>query len=90
VFLLSGGLVGPVDRLERRTYDGSLDGTPVFLGCGDADEHVPVERVHRTAEAFRSIDGDVTERVYPGLGHEVTDDEFEAVGALLDDLLGSG
>jgi phospholipase/carboxylesterase len=90
VFLLSGGLVGPVDRLERRTYDGSLDGTPVFLGCGDADEHVPVERVHRTAEAFRSLDADVTERVYPGLGHEVTDDEFEAVGALLDDLLGSG
>jgi phospholipase/carboxylesterase len=90
VFVLSGGLVGPDEWLDRREYRGSLEGTPVFLGCGDADEHVPVERVRRTAEAFRSLDGDVTERVYPGVGHEVTDDEFEFLGALLDDLLASG
>ena len=90
VFALSGGLVGPADRLAERAYDGSLDGTPVFLGCGDADEHVPVERVRRTADVLRSLDGDVTERVYPGVGHEVIDDEFEFLGALLDDLLGSG
>lgn len=90
VFVLSGGLVGPDEWLERRTYDGSLDGTPVFLGCGDADEYVPVERVHRTAAGLRSLDGDVTERIYEGLGHEVTDDEFEFLGALLDRLLASG
>jgi phospholipase/carboxylesterase len=90
VFVLSGGLVGPAEWLAGRAYDGSLDGTPAFLGCGDADEYVPVERVHRTAEAFRSLDADVTERVYPGVGHEVTDDEFDAIGALLDDLLRSG
>jgi phospholipase/carboxylesterase len=90
VFVLSGGLVGPAEWLDGRAYDGSLEGTPVFLGCGDADEYVPVERVHRTAEAFRSLDADVTERVYPGVGHEVTDDEFEVVGALLEDLIGSG
>ena len=90
VFVLSGGLVGPAEWLERRTYDGSLDGTPVFLGCGDADEYVPVERVRRTADVFRSLDADVTERVYDGVGNEVTDDEFDAVGALLDDLLRTG
>ena len=90
VFVLSGGLVGPTEWLGGREYGGSLDGTPVFLGCGDADGHVPVERVRRTADVFRSLDGDVTERVYPGVAHEVTDDEFETVGGLVDDLSTSG
>jgi phospholipase/carboxylesterase len=89
VFVLSGGLVGPEDRLADPPFEGSLDGTPVFLGCGDADEHVPEERVHRTAEILRSLDGDVTERLYEGVGHEVVDEEFAAVGATLDALLGS-
>jgi phospholipase/carboxylesterase len=85
VFVLSGGLLGP--SVRPSDYRGSLDGTSVFLGCGDADEHVPVERVHRTAETLRSLDGDVTERIYEDVGHEVTDDEFAFVGSLLDDLL---
>lgn len=89
VFVLSGGLVGPDDRLDDPPFEGSLAGTPVFLGCGDADEHVPVERIRRTAEVIRTLDGDVTERVYEGLSHEINDDEFDVVGALLDHLLGS-
>lgn len=89
VFALSGGLVGPDDRLADPSFEGSLAGTPVFLGYGDADERVPVERVRRTAEILRSLDGDVTDRVYEGVGHEVTDDEFGVVGALLDRLLAS-
>ncbi|WP_232701218.1 alpha/beta hydrolase [Halobacterium wangiae] len=85
VVALSGGLLGPADA--QRAYEGTLDGAPVFLGCGDSDGHVAVERVHETAAAFRALDGDVTERVYEGVGHAVTDDEFAFVGALLDRLL---
>ena len=44
VFGLSGGLIGPPGT--PRTYAGSLDGTPVFLGCSDVDPHIPLERVH--------------------------------------------
>lgn len=87
VFALGGGLLGP--SVDHSGYGGSLDGTPVFLGCGDADEHVPVERVRESAAVFRSLGADVTERVYEGLGHEVTDDEFEAVGGLVESLLAS-
>ena len=32
---LSGGLIGPPGT--PRDYAGSLDGTPVFLGCSDID-----------------------------------------------------
>jgi predicted esterase len=90
VFVLGSGLLGSPTRSEDAAFEGSLDGTPVFLGCGDADEHAPVERVHRTAEVPRTLGGDVTERIYEGVGHEVTDDEFESVGTLIDGLLSSG
>ena len=36
---LSGGLIGPPGT--PRNYAGSLDGTPVFLGCSDVDPHIP-------------------------------------------------
>ncbi|NIB98951.1 alpha/beta hydrolase [Halobacterium sp. R2-5] len=84
VAALSGGLLGD----EVGDYDGSLDGTPVFLGVGDEDSNVPVERVRETAAVFRGLNGDVTERVYEGVGHEVTDDEFDVVGSWLDRILG--
>ena len=78
---LSGGLIGPPGT--ARTYPGSLDGTPVFLGCSDVDSHIPLERVHETAEVFRRMDGSVDERIYPRMGHTVNRDEIEAVQALL-------
>ena len=78
---LSGGLIGPPGT--PRDYAGSLDGTPVFLGCSDVDAHIPVERVHESAEVFRRLGGMVDERIYPGMGHTVSRDELDAVQALL-------
>jgi predicted esterase len=77
---LSGGLIGPPGT--PRDYQGSLDGTPVFLGCSDIDAHIPVERVRESAEVFRHLDAKVDERIYPGMGHTVNDDELAAVRAL--------
>ena len=78
---LSGGLIGPDDT--PRDYAGSLDGTPVFLGCSDVDFHIPAERVRETAEVLRRLGGDVDMRLYRGMGHTVNEDELEAVRALL-------
>ncbi len=66
---LSGGLIGPPGT--PRDYAGSLDGTPVFLGCSDRDPHIPRERVAESADVFRRLGAEVTERIYPGLGHTV-------------------
>ncbi len=82
VFGLSGGLIGPEGT--PFDFDGSMDGTPVFLGCSDRDPHIPVERVHETAEAFRALGADVTERIYEGMGHTVNRDEIAFVQQMLE------
>lgn len=78
---LSGGLIGPPGT--PRDYPGSLAGTPVFLGCSDVDSHIPLERVHETAEVFRRMNARLDERIYEQMGHTVVDDEIEAVRVLL-------
>ena len=78
---LSGGLIGPDGT--PRTYGGSLDGTPVFLGCSDVDAHIPAPRVRQTADVLRKLGGEVTMRLYPGMGHLVNEDEIAAVQAML-------
>ena len=78
---LSGGLIGPPGT--PRTYAGSHAGTPVFLGCSDVDPHIPLERVHESADVFRRLGASVDERIYPQMGHTVSDDEIDAVRALL-------
>jgi predicted esterase len=79
---LSGGLIGPPGT--PRDYPGSLAGTPVFLGCSDRDPHIPRERVDETAEVLRRMGGEVTERIYPNLGHTVNRDEMDFVRRLLE------
>ncbi len=78
---LSGGLIGPPGT--PRNYAGSLDDTPVFLGCSDVDPHIPVGRVRETAEVFRGLAAKVDERIYRGMGHTVNADEIDAVNAIL-------
>ncbi len=78
---LSGGLIGPPGT--PRDYEGSFDGTPVFLGCSDVDAHIPVERVNESAEVFRRMGAEVDERIYRQMGHTVNGDEIDAVRALL-------
>lgn len=81
VACLSGGLIGPDST--PRDYSGSLDGTPVFLGCSDVDAHIPRERVEHSAEVMRQLGADVTTRIYPGLGHVINDDEREHVRTMM-------
>jgi phospholipase/carboxylesterase len=79
---LSGGLIGPDGT--PRDYPGSLDGTPVFVGCSDVDFHIPRERVELTARVLAELGGAVDMRLYPGMGHTVNQDEIDAVRAMMD------
>ena len=81
----SGGLIGPEG--SPRDYAGSFTGTPVFLGCSDVDFHIPKERVQETTRVLTEMGADVTERLYPGMGHTVNWDEIHFVRDMLASLL---
>ena len=77
----SGGLIGPPGTPRR--YAGSLDGTPVFLGCSDIDPHIPLARVHETRDVLTALGAMVDERIYPSMGHTINRDELDAARRLL-------
>lgn len=85
VMVLSGGLIGA----PGTTWDdvtGSLGGAPVFLGCSDVDAHIPAARVLESEAVFRRMGANVTRRLYPGMGHLVSDDEIGEVQRVLDEV----
>lgn len=84
VVVYSGGLIGPPGTVWDE--HGDFAGTPVFLGCSDVDGHVPRTRVAESAEVFMRMGAAVTERIYPGMGHLVNDDEIAFGRALVDGL----
>lgn len=79
---LTGALIGEDD--EPRADQGDLDGTPVFLGCSDIDPHIPLYRFERTANVLKGLGGNVTARVYPGMGHTVNQDEVQFIRQMLE------
>lgn len=78
---LSGALVGPEGT--PRDYAGSLDGTPVFLGCSDVDFHISKARVLHTAEVLQKLGAQVTTRLYPNMEHTVSADELEFLSRMM-------
>ena len=84
VMALTGGLIGPAGT--PRDYPGDLAGTPIFLGSGDPDPHVPFERVRETEAVLAAMGGVVDVRRYPGRPHTIGQDELDACRAMLRDM----
>lgn len=83
----SGGLIGPPGT--PRDYEGSLDGTPVFLGCSDVDFHIPIERVEETAVTLTNLGANVNKQIYPNMGHTIIADEIAHARKIVDGVLGA-
>ncbi len=83
--VLSGGLIG--ETVDPDSYEGDLEGTPAFLGCSDVDPHIPEKRVHDSAAILAQLNGDVTKRLYEGMGHGVNQDEIEHVSRMVASLV---
>ena len=85
LLLFSGGLIGPPGT--PRDYPGSLDGTPVFIACSDIDAHIPLARVHETTETLTTLGANVTEEIYPGMGHTIIREELAQAQKIVDAVL---
>ena len=81
VVAFTGGLIG--DTIYPGNYRGDFDHTPVFIGTSNPDPHVPVERVHATVNILKTMGADVTEKVYPGMGHTISPDELDHANRLV-------
>jgi phospholipase/carboxylesterase len=78
---LTGGLIG--DKIYPDLYKGDFQGTPIFLGTGHPDPHVPVERVHATTDLLKQLNANVTEQVYENMGHTISQHEIDTVNRII-------
>lgn len=85
IIALSGGLIG--ETVSAENYSGSLENTPYFVGCSDIDPHIPVERVHESADILGSLGASVTKKIYPGMGHTVNEDEIDEINKLIQSVI---
>ncbi len=81
VIAFTGGLIG--ETLNRSLYKGDFAGTPVFIGSSDPDPHVPVNRVKETTAILKEMNADVVEKIYPGMGHTINQDEINRANNIL-------
>ena len=81
IVAFTGGLIG--DKIERENYKGNFQNTGVFIGTSDPDVHVPVERVYATSNIFREMGANVREKIYPDMGHTITEDEIREANRIL-------
>jgi predicted esterase len=77
----SGGLIGPPGTVWD--YPGSLEGTPVFLGCDENDFHIPRDRIEESARIFREREAEVTMKLYSDLGHGISHEEINMARQVL-------
>ena len=77
IVAFTGGLIG--DRINEDNYSGDFEMTPVFIGSSDPDPHIPVVRVHETTGILKKPNANVNEKIYPGMGHTVSENEIEIV-----------
>lgn len=81
VVAFTGGLIG--DKIYDENYSGNFEGTPIFLGTGNPDSHVPVERVHETARILETMNANVVEKVYENRPHTISQDEIDRANELV-------
>ena len=81
VAAFTGGLIG--DKIYPENYKGDFEGTPIFIGSSNPDPHIPVERVHASSNILKTMNADVTQRLYNNMGHIISQDEIDTVNKLI-------
>ena len=84
VGVLAGGLIGP--RETPRDYPGSLDKTPVYLGCSDPDPYFTPAWIDYSARVFTRLGAAVETKLFPDLGHRINLEMLRAVQTMIDSI----
>lgn len=81
VVALTGGLIG--DKINKENYSGNFNDTPIFMGTGNPDPHVPIERVKESAKVLEEMNANVHLKVYEGKAHNVSKEEIDEAKKLI-------
>ena len=81
VVAFTGGLIG--ETIDKENYTGDFNKTPIFIGSSNPDPHVPVERVLESTEILKSMRAAVTQKLYNGMGHTISQDEIDTANKLV-------
>lgn len=81
VAAFTGGLIG--DKINRSNYSGDFNGTPIFIGTGNPDSHVPVERVKESVGILEEMNASVHMEIYEGRPHTISKEEIDWANRLL-------
>ncbi len=84
VLLFSGALIGMGPTVFSSLYKASLARTPIFMGCSDVDEHIPVDRFIKSGQILSELGANVNLKVYPNMDHTIIFDELEQARQLLE------
>lgn len=75
VAAFTGGLIG--DKIYEENYSGDFNGAPIFIGTGNPDPHVPVERVKETVAILKKMNAEVRLQIHEGRPHTITQNEID-------------
>lgn len=81
VILFTGGLIG--DRIYPENYSGDFAGTSIFIGSGNPDAHVPVDRVRETEKIMKDMNANVIVKIYDNRPHTISRDEIDTALELI-------
>lgn len=81
VAAFTGGLIG--DVVNRPNYSGDFNETPIFIGTGNPDPHVPVERVKESAAILTEMNAQVHLEIYDNRPHTISKDEIDWANRLI-------
>lgn len=81
VAAFTGGLIG--DEINRSNYSGDFNGTPIFIGTGNPDAHVPLDRVKETVALLEEMNASVHLEVYENRPHTISKDEIDWTNKLI-------
>jgi phospholipase/carboxylesterase len=77
----TGGLIG--EHLNLANYKGDFAGMPILITTGNPDAHVPLSRVEESAALLKTLNADVTVKIYEGRQHTVSFDEIRLANELV-------
>lgn len=81
VAAFTGGLVGEGINLD--SYSGDFAETPVFIGTGNPDAHVPVKRVLDTQDILKKMNAKVMLEIYNNKPHSISPQEIAQANAFV-------